>query len=92
MTNRKSVETYSSFEREVHSIEIIEIEPMRIKIVVQGNQFMYKMVRNLVGMLVQIARGKILLSDLEKILESRDRALAPLTAPAHGLCLSRIDY
>lgn len=92
MTNRKSTETYSSFEREVHSIEIIEIEPMRIKIVVQGNQFMYKMVRNLVGMLVQIARGKILLSDLEKILESKDRRLAPLTAPAHGLCLSRIDY
>lgn len=92
LTNRKKNETYVCFERDVRSIEIIEIEQDRIKIVVQGNSFMYKMVRNLVGMLVQIARGKTSLTDLENILKSCDRRLAPLTAPAHGLCLLRIDY
>lgn len=91
-TNQKNNETYSCFYREIYRIDIQEIEPFRIKIVVQGNSFMYKMIRNLVGMLVQIGRGKLTLNDVTNILESRDRKMAPLTAPAHGLCLVHIDY
>lgn len=91
-TNRKNNESYENFERALYLVEVFEIEPSRLKIVVQGNSFMYKMVRNIVGLLVQVGRGKVSLSEVEAILESRDRKKAPLTAPAHGLCLNCIDY
>ena len=50
------------------------------------------MVRNLVGTLFEIARGRMSLADLDAILESGDRRLAGPTAPPHGLCLEQVVY
>jgi len=58
----------------------------------RGDGFLNHMVRNLVGTLLEIARGRFAPDRIAAILESKDRALAGPTAPARGLCLERIFY
>lgn len=57
-----------------------------------GNGFLHHMVRNIVGTLVEVGRGKLALQDVARILEARDRTLAGPTAPAQGLCLVKVEY
>jgi tRNA pseudouridine38-40 synthase len=59
---------------------------------IEGDGFLYKMCRGLVGTLVQVGQGKIAAADLKKILVSRDRRVAGMTAPAHGLVLWKVFY
>ena len=59
---------------------------------IEGNGFLRFMVRNIVGTLVDVGLGKITPNDLNKILLSKDRNLAGVTAPAHGLFLMRVNY
>lgn len=56
---------------------------------VEGNGFLYHMVRIMVGTMLEIGQGK---GDMRRILEGRDRALAGPTAPAHGLMLMDVLY
>lgn len=58
----------------------------------EGNGFLYKMVRNITGTLLDIARGKIPITDIESIFEAKDRSKAGTTAPAHGLFLVDVKY
>jgi tRNA pseudouridine38-40 synthase len=57
-----------------------------------GNGFLHHMVRNIVGTLVEVGRGKLAPKDVSRILEARDRTLAGPTAPAQGLCLVKVEY
>ncbi|MDR0307036.1 MAG: tRNA pseudouridine(38-40) synthase TruA [Chitinispirillales bacterium] len=58
---------------------------------IEANRFIYKMVRSLVGTLVDIGRGRI--SDsMESIIFSKDRNRAGETAPACGLTLEWVSY
>ncbi len=57
-----------------------------------GSGFLHHMVRNLVGTMVDIARGSLEVADLAHILASRDRAQAGPTAPAGGLYLVSVEY
>ena len=50
------------------------------------------MVRNIVGTLLEVGRGKLAPRDLLRILEARDRTQAGPTAPARGLCLVKVEY
>lgn len=59
---------------------------------VHGNHFLYKMVRNLVGTLVAIGAEKLSLQEAEKLIANKDRTLAGITAPAHGLLLKKVYY
>ena len=59
---------------------------------IQGNGFLRFMVRNIVGTLVDVGLGKITPDDFNKILLSKDRNLAGITAPAHGLFLMNVSY
>ena len=54
--------------------------------------FLYNMVRNMVGTLVEIGLGKRPVEDIPRILCSRDRTQAGVTAPAQGLFLESIIY
>jgi len=63
-----------------------------IYIAVEANGFLYNMVRNIVGTLVEIGRGRWKAERITEILEARDRTAAGPIAPAAGLCLMRIDY
>ena len=59
---------------------------------VQGDGFLYNMVRIMVGTLLFVSQGKIHPEDVATILAAKDRSLAGKTAPAHGLCLNRVFY
>ena len=60
--------------------------------VIEGDGFLYKMCRGIVGTLVQVGQGKIAPSDIKRILARRDRRVAGMTAPAHGLVLWKVFY
>ena len=59
---------------------------------VTGNGFLHHMVRNMVGTLIEVGRGKLEPDDITRILIARDRSMAGPTAPAQGLCLMRVEY
>jgi tRNA pseudouridine38-40 synthase len=59
--------------------------------VIEANRFLYKMVRAIVGTLIDIGRGKIT-RPLQEIIDGCDRSLAGETAPACGLVLDKVEY
>lgn len=59
---------------------------------VKGEGFLKHMVRNIVGTLVEVGRGKINAEDFRRVFLSRDRTQAGITAPAKGLFLIKTDY
>lgn len=61
-------------------------------VVIEGDGFLYKMCRTIVGTIVHVAQGKIRANDLEAILSGKDRRLAGVTAPAQGLVLWKVYY
>jgi tRNA pseudouridine38-40 synthase len=50
------------------------------------------MVRNLIGTLVAVGRGRLTPEAVGRLVASGERRLAPATAPASGLCLVRVAY
>jgi tRNA pseudouridine38-40 synthase len=59
---------------------------------VTGRGFLRYMVRNIVGTLMEVGRGKLAAEDIRSILAARDRVQAGPTAPAQGLCLMKVEY
>ncbi|MZH02196.1 MAG: tRNA pseudouridine(38-40) synthase TruA [Nitrospinae bacterium] len=58
----------------------------------EGKGFLKHMVRNFVGTLVYVGKKKFPAKYVKTILESRNRKVAGPTAPAHGLCLIKVEY
>jgi tRNA pseudouridine38-40 synthase len=69
-----------------------EAEPPWVRFEIEANAFLFRMVRSIVGTLLQVGHGKISTERVSEILTSRDRSQAGQTAPAHGLCLIRVSY
>lgn len=69
-----------------------EREGDAVTIVVEGDGFLWNMVRIIGGTLVEIGRGHLPPQVIDKVLESRNRADAGPTLPAEGLCLEWIQY
>ena len=63
-----------------------------IEIKVCADGFLYNMVRIIVGTLIEVAFERIPVSCIEKIIQSRDRAMAGQTAPPQGLYLNKVNY
>ena len=76
----------------ISNIEFRLLPHNRLCIALHGNRFLYKMVRNLVGTLLYIGCGKLPSDALPRILQSKDRKQAGVTAPAHGLHLHQVFY
>jgi len=57
-----------------------------------ASHFLWKMVRRLVGTLVEIGRGNITVEEFKKILDSNSRHIKEFTAPASGLFLEKVVY
>jgi len=73
--------------RTITDITISSGDEGLIEIEVEARGFLKYMVRNIVGTLVEVARGKRDPRDLKEIIDSRDRNIAGVTAPACGLFL-----
>ncbi|HOE17944.1 MAG TPA: tRNA pseudouridine(38-40) synthase TruA [Syntrophorhabdaceae bacterium] len=63
-----------------------------VYIIIEAMGFLRYMIRNIVGTLVLVGKGKLQREDFVAILESKDRVNAGPTAPAKGLFLRRIRY
>jgi len=59
---------------------------------VQGNGFLYHMVRNIMGALVEVGSGRRTSEEIEDVLESGDRTRLGPPAPPQGLCLVKVLY
>jgi tRNA pseudouridine38-40 synthase len=59
---------------------------------VVGSHFLWKMVRRMVGVLVEIGRGGLSPADVDTLLANDSGVPARLTAPASGLFLERVFY
>ena len=57
-----------------------------------GNGFLYNMVRIMAGTLLYVNNGKISKDDIPKIIESKDRTRAGITAPPDGLYLNKVYF
>jgi tRNA pseudouridine38-40 synthase len=65
---------------------------LRLVLTIEGNGFLQHMVRNIVGTLLEVGRGRLNPGHIDTIFQKRDRTLAGPTAPAHGLVLMRVLY
>lgn len=81
----------NSTKREIYHLRIIR-KGRCIIIDIKANAFMYHMVRNIVGSLVDVGCGKQPVTWISGLLKHSDRSLAGITAPAHGLYLVEIEY
>jgi tRNA pseudouridine38-40 synthase len=59
---------------------------------IEGDGFLYKMCRGIVGTLVQVGLGKFPPAEIKRMLAKSDRRVAGMTAPAHGLVLWKVFY
>lgn len=92
LCNQKKHHPYHDYVRLVSNIEFDQQEHHELLITVHGQNFLYRMVRNLVGTLVYVGVGKIAVDEVPTILSSQQRILAGPTAPAHGLTLVKVLY
>jgi len=77
--------------RTIFRCEVSEHGP-EIRLAVTGDGFLYNMVRNIVGTLIEIGRGRWKPQRIDTILATGDRKLAGPTAPPYGLTLQCVYY
>jgi len=78
--------------RTLHRVEVMGDPGGEICVEVEGSGFLRHMVRNLVGILLEVGRGRLAPAAVPSLLAARDRRVAPPTAPARGLTLVWVDY
>lgn len=78
--------------RTLRRLDVVEHTGGIVEIEAEADGFLYRMVRNLTGLLVEIGRGRRPAADAARVLASLDRGTAGMTAPARGLCLVRVLY
>lgn len=78
--------------RSMESILVSDAGEDLLSVDVRGNAFLRNMVRILVGTLVEVGRGTRSAEQISEIIVSKDRTLAGITAPAHGLELVEVQF
>ena len=77
--------------RTIYSAKVIE-DGERIIVEIEGNGFLYNMVRIISGTIVDVGLGKIKPEEIPEIIESKDRTRAGKTLPPQGLYLVEVYY
>lgn len=92
--NHRPTHCYEHYMREISitRIQMQEEGTNRFYFALKGDNFLYRMARNLVGTLIDVGRGKIRKEALTEIVSAQDRRQAGISAPAHGLFLHRVFY
>ena len=78
-------------EREIFRLDVTDTG-RELHVDVEGDGFLYRMVRNLVGTLTEVGRGHRTPEWVAEVLDAKDRAAAGPCAPAKGLCLMEVRY
>ncbi|MQM12481.1 hypothetical protein Taro_045400 [Colocasia esculenta] len=80
--------------KEIFRFDVIGMGPV-LQLEVEGSGFLFRQVRNMVALLIQIGKEALPSDVVPKILAARDRrelAMYALSAPPHGLCLVSVNY
>jgi tRNA pseudouridine38-40 synthase len=93
----KDFSSFTSDEPAKRKIRHIKKFTMKVKgdeitFSISGKSFLRYMVRNMVGTIIDVGRGKINYREIPSIFEARDRRKAGQTAPAKGLTLMKVVY
>ncbi len=78
--------------RTIYSLRYVEESPSKFRLEFHGSGFLYKMVRNITGMIVSVALKKRPIEDIQKAFSLLDRKAVDRAAPPQGLTLIRVDY
>ncbi|TWT98315.1 tRNA pseudouridine(38-40) synthase TruA [Stieleria varia] len=82
--------------RDVRACDVIvqnaDPERFHVAIEVESNGFLYNMVRNIVGTVVEVGFGKQPPEWIDEVISAQNRIHAGQTAPPQGLFLLRVDY
>lgn len=90
----KSTDEIEDYVRKISQTSIVRDSKDMNKIIITfvGTGFLRYMVRNMVGLIIEIGEGKRKPEDIIRILKEEDRTLAGKTAPACGLYLRNVFY
>lgn len=77
--------------RTINSIDIVQKNDL-IEIYVDGDGFLYNMVRIIVGTLIEVGNGTIAIEDIENIIKNGDRTKAGKCVAPNGLILEKVYY
>jgi tRNA pseudouridine38-40 synthase len=93
----KDFSSFTSDEPEKNRIRGISAFTMRVRgeeitFTITGKSFLRYMVRNIIGTIIDVGRGKLKPGDIPAIFEGKDRRKAGQTAPARGLTLAKVIY
>jgi len=85
----------SRIKNRVRNIQEITVTKKKGSIIcfhLEANAFLYKMVRTIIGTLLEVGSGKKSYLEIKKILEAEDRKVAGKPVPAKGLFLMKVNY
>ena len=88
----KSITTGRGSMRTLHKVIVQKTGKTTYQFEFSGDGFLRHMVRNIVGTLLDVGKGRTTVTEFKAILAAKDRASAGVTAPAHGLFLKQIYY
>ncbi|SCN44864.1 tRNA pseudouridine synthase, putative [Plasmodium malariae] len=84
----RKINTYCN----IHFLDVYKIRNNLYQFVIQGDRFLYHMVRIIIGTLVQIGVGLLKIQDVKDALYSSIPLKVKLCAPSQGLCLSKVLF
>jgi tRNA pseudouridine38-40 synthase len=78
----------------IRTIKKLEIKKKgkHLLFTIESDGFLYKMVRSIVGTLLEVGKGKMSITEFKRVSRSGIRSLAGATVPAKGLCLLKVKY
>ena len=89
-----SFKSKSNVINNVRTIKMLEIKKrgQYLSFTIEADGFLYKMVRSIVGTLLEVGKGKMTIKEFNRVSKSGTRSLAGATVPAKGLCLLKVKY
>ncbi|MGO9379018.1 MAG: tRNA pseudouridine(38-40) synthase TruA [Dissulfurispiraceae bacterium] len=91
-TTERTIFNASVLELNAAAFMTLHLSGKFIKLQFEGDAFLRHMVRNMVGTVMEVGKGKMRPEDITQIIASKDRRCAGPTAPAHALFLESISY
>nr|XP_055039498.1 tRNA pseudouridine synthase-like 1 isoform X2 [Misgurnus anguillicaudatus] len=103
----RALNSETPFKNPVKTLELAQLEPgdsfsqrhfhrdiQFWELTFKSRSFLYKQVRRMTGALVAVGQGRLLVRQIQELLDAQDSLAFPynLTAPAHGLFLTNIEY
>jgi tRNA pseudouridine38-40 synthase len=78
----------------IRTIKKLEIKKKgkHLLFTIEADGFLYKMVRSIVGTLLEVGKGKMTITEFKRVSRSGIRSLAGATVPSKGLCLLKVKY